>query len=200
MKSEDERGETVFEPEAEVTPLEDLLEEHQTRREKLSPGSTCLMGRVLDDHHPTLGGRALIRWRTASGGVHERWLLTLQGLPVRKEDRVLMLYPEGSEEPVVTGVLDGFARRPDPGRQTAQVELRRDEAVRIVGARGEPLLEIHQGESGPVLTLLHDDIELAARGRLRIRGRQVHIEATEGRVEVDASDEVALRGELIKLN
>ncbi|MCX4240633.1 hypothetical protein [Paraliomyxa miuraensis] len=201
MKTEDERNETVLEPLAEVNPLEALLDEHQARRETPGPGPMCLMGRVIDDRHPTLGGRVRVRWRAANGSTQERWLLTLQGLPVRTEDRVLMLCPEGSEEPVVTGVLDGFARRPELERSgAAQVELRRDEAVRIVGATGEPLLEIHEGESGPVVTVLHEDLELAVPGRVRIRGRQVQLEATAGAVEVDATDEVALRGEVVKLN
>lgn len=201
MKSEDERSEGVLALPAESNTLEALLDEHRARAEAPIPGPTCLMGRVLDDRHPTLPGRIHVRWQTAQGNTCERWLLTVQGLPVRTEDRVLMLYPQGSDEPVVTAVLDGFARRPAPQRTSAaQVELRRDETLRIVGAKGEPLVEIHEGDSGPVVTVLHEDLELAVPGRVRIRGKQVQIEATEGRVEVDASDEVALRGEMIKLN
>jgi hypothetical protein len=201
MKPEDERSEGVLALPVEPNTLETLLDEHHARSEAPLRGPTCLMGRVIDDRHPKLPARVHVRWQTAQGHVHERWLLTLQGLPVRTEDRVLMLCPEGSEEPVVTGVLDGFARRPAPERSSAaQVELRRDETVRIIGANGEPLVEIHEGESGPVVTVLHEDLELAVPGRVRIRGKQVQIEATEGRVEVDASDEVVLRGELIKLN
>ncbi len=203
MKTEDDRPQTVLEPPAEAEPntLDTLLDEHQARPEVPRGAPGCSMGRIVDDRHPTLGGRVLVRWKDAAGATHERWLLTLQGLPVRTEDRVLMLHPEGSEEPVVTGVLDGFARRPESERSdAARIELRRDEAVRIVGATGDPLLEIHEGESGPVLTVLHEDLEIAAPGRVRIRGKQVQLEAQEGPVEIEASDEVALRGELIKLN
>ncbi len=204
MKPEDEPPTltTEAEAEAETNTLDALLDEHQPRRDvPMISGPACLMGRVLDDRHPTLHARVQVRWQTAQGHTRERWLLTLQGLAVRTEDRVLMLCPEGSDEPVVTGVLDGFTRRPTPERNAAaQVELRRDEKVRIVGAKGEALLEIHEGESGPVVTILHDDLELAVPGQLRLRGKQVQLEATEGSVEVDASDEVTLRGEMIKLN
>lgn len=201
MKPEDERSEVVLEPPTEANTLDALLDEHQASRQEPTPGPSCLMGRVINDRHPTLGGRVQVRWQTAQGQTKERWLLTLQGLPVRTDDRVLLLRAEGSEEPVVTGVLDGFARRPAPERsRAAQIELRRDEVVRIVGSTGDPLLEIREGESGPVVTVLHEDLELAAPGRLRLQGKHVQLEATEGQVEVDASDEVVLRGELIKLN
>lgn len=202
MKAEDERSETtVLASTTEDDTLDALLAEHPVRREAPLAGPSCLLGRVLDDRHPTLLGRVHVRWKTAQGETRERWLLTVQGLPVRTEDRVLMLYPEGSEDPVVTAVLDGFARRPESERlPAARIELRRDETVQIVGAQGQPLVEIHEGESGPVMTVLNENLELAAPGRLRIRGKEVQIEATQGAVEVDATDEVALRGELIKLN
>ena len=50
------------------------------------------------------------------------------------------------------------------------------------------------------VVLLHDDLELAAPGRLRLRGKQVQVQAEQGPVEVHATDDVVLRGEVIKLN
>jgi hypothetical protein len=195
-----DKAKTVVEP-AQGNTLETLLEEHQARSEQRSPGSLCAMGLCVDDRHPTLQGRVLVRWQAQGGQPQERWLPTLQGLPVRSADRVLMLHPEGCDEPVVTGVVDGFAQRPVPDKTiAATIELRRDEAVRLVGADGKPLLELHEGESGPVLTVLHDDLELAAPGRLRLRAKQVQLKAEQGPVEVLATDDVILRGEVIKLN
>lgn len=206
-------GEPV-EEQVEGNALETLLDEHQARSEPRSgpsagAGPMCMMGECVDARHPTLQGRVLVRWRALDGRSREhgqehwqeRWLPTLQGLPVRKADRVLMLRPEGSDELVVTGVIDGFAQRPVPERTSAAtVELRRDEAVRLVGTDGKPLLELHQGDSGPVLTVLHDDLELATPGRLRLRAKHVQVQAEQGPVEVHATDDVILRGEVIKLN
>lgn len=199
----------VVEEDVEGNTLETLLDEHQARsgsrssapEDRPTGGPLCMMGECIDARHPTLQGRVLVRWRAPGGHVQQRWLPTLQGLPVREADRVLMLRPEGSDEPVVTGVVDGFAQRPVPERSSAAViELARDEAVRLLGTDGKPLLELHQGESGPVLTVLHDDLEIAAPGRLRLRGKHVQVQADQGPVEVHATDDVVLRGEVIKLN
>lgn len=209
MKTDDQRPPVVLEQETETNTLDTLLDEHrarpqprpQPRPQSRPTGPACLVGTVLDDRHPTLLGRVLVRWPPSGDEVQERWLPTLQGLPVRTGDRVLLLFPDGSDDLVVTGVLDGFARRPVPDKASAAtIELRRDEAVRLVGSDGVALLEVHQGESGPVLTVLHDDLELASPGRLRVRGRHVQIEAEQGPVEVTATDDVVVRGEVIKLN
>lgn len=201
MKPDDEQRQVVLEHDEPTATLERILDEQPVRRSVPRQGPGCLVGRVVDDRHPTLLGRVRVRWQPDDGEPQERWLATLQGLPVRKEDRVLLLDPQGSDDLVVTGVLDGFARRPvHETSSAATIELRRDEAVRVVGTDGAPLLELHQGESGPVLKVLHDDLELAAPGRVRIRGRHVQLEAEQGPVEIKATDDVVVRGEVIKLN
>jgi len=200
MKTDDDQRPVVLEHDAPAATLDRMLDEHPVRRTGPRLGPGCLVGRVVDDRHPTLMGRVRVRWQPDEGELQERWLATLQGLPVRTEDRVLLLDPQGSDDLVVTGVLDGFARRPVSDKKSAAVELRRDEAVRVVGADGVPLLELHQGESGPVLTVLHEDLELAAPGRVRIRGRHIQLEAEQGPVEIKATDDVVVRGEVIKLN
>ncbi|MBV1861639.1 MAG: hypothetical protein KUG77_24685 [Nannocystaceae bacterium] len=198
MKTDSVR--TVVE-ETQANTLDVLLDEHQARDESPASGPSCAMGLCVDERHPTLQGRVLVRWRAAGGQEQERWLPTLQGLPVRSEDRVLLMQPEGCDEPIVTGVIDGFAKRPVPEPSSAAtLELKRDEAVRVVGADGKPLLELREGESGPVLTVLHDNLELATPGRLRLRGKSVELEAEQGSVNVRATDDVVVRGEVIKLN
>jgi len=160
----------------------------------------CVMGECIDDRHPTLMGRVLVRW-TAPTGTMERWLPTLQALPIRVTDRVLMLRPEGSPEFVVTGVIDGFAHREPPQRTPAgTLEMKRDEVVQLVGVDGKPLLEVHDSGEGPVLTLMRDDVELAVPGRLRLTGERVEVNATQGDVDIHASDDVLVRGEMVKLN
>lgn len=159
----------------------------------------CVMATVVDDRHPSLLGRILVQWDMA-GDVSELWVATLQGLPVRTMDRVLLMRPVNGEEWIAVGVVDGFAQRPEVENQTcARLELRRDESVRIANSEGRDLMELHQGESGPVLKVLHEDVEINAPGRLRLRGKQVELH-TEGRVEIKASDDVVIRGEVIRLN
>lgn len=158
--------------------------------------ATCLIGECVDDRHPVLRGRVRVRW---DGG--EEWMATLQGLPVRRRDRVLITRPENAETFVVTGVVDGFANRPEPGkRDAARLELRRDEAVRIAGPDGRELLEIAAGPNGPQLTVLHDDLEVRAPGTLVLRGKAVVLEAEQGQVQVKATDDVIVRGEVVRLN
>jgi hypothetical protein len=141
-------------------------------------------------------GRVRVRW---DGG--EAWMATLQGLPVRRRDRVLITRPENSAAFVVTGVVDGFARRPELAkREATRLELRADEAVRIVGADGRELLEISAGPNGPRLTVLHDDLEVRAPGTIAFRGKTVVLEAEQGQVQVKATDDVILRGEVVRLN
>ena len=73
-------------------------------------GSIALVGLCVDDRHPSLAGRVLVR--TADGaGERERWLATLAHLPVRREDRVLLLQPGNWPEPLVVGVIDGLRPR-----------------------------------------------------------------------------------------
>ena len=210
------KPETTADPTAEIveqhpeserpsSTLEAMLDEHVLdTRERASanprPGG-IVIGECLDPRHPTLLGRVRVRWRDPDGTKQERWLPTLMGLPVRAADRVMLLRPDDGSEPIVTGVIDGYAKRPELERSTAgQLEIKRDEALRIVGTDGEPLIEVFQGESGPVVRLIHDDLELAVPGKLRIRAKDVKLQAEQGQVELEATDDVVVRGEVIRLN
>lgn len=165
-------------------------------------GSTeSLVGEVVDARHPSLRGRVRVRWQDLEGQTFEKWLPTLQGLPVRVHDRVLMLRASNWPEYVVNGVLDGFARRPEVERGTAaQLEMKRDEAVRITSAEGEPLVEVFQDESGPVVRFLSEDVNLDIQGKMRISAKSIELEATEGQARIKASDDVVVKGETIHLN
>src|SRR5690606_19084982 len=66
-----------------------------------------LVGEVVDVKHPTLYGRVRVRWQDLEGQTFEKWLPTLQGLPVRVADRVLLMRAANWPEQVVTGVIDG---------------------------------------------------------------------------------------------
>lgn len=200
---QDEDAVETVEPELdERSPLEEMLE----RTEAVSPfaptgESGSLVGEIVDVRHPTLRGRVRVRWQDLEGQTFEKWLPTLHGIPVRAADRVLLIRAANWPEPVVTGVIDGFARRPEPDRDTAaRLELQRDEAIRVQSASGEDLVEVFEDERGPVIRLLKEDVDLDLPGKLRVRATSIELEAKEGQARIKASDDVVVVGETIHLN
>ena len=183
----------------ETTQAQALLEELlETPAAPTVP--TSLVAEVVDDRHPTLLGRVLLRW-TVGAQRRERWVPTLHGLPVRRGDRVLLQQPANCCEPVVIGVLDGYATRSDEvAKDAARIELRPDEAVRLCDHRGRPLLELREGERGPVVQLCSPDLELAIPGDLDLRAKSVRVHAEDGSATVTAERDVVLRGETVHLN
>jgi len=160
-----------------------------------------LIGEIVDTEHPALRGRVRVRWRDLEEQTFEQWLPTLQALPVRVSDRVMMVRPSNFREFVVTGVLDGFARRPEPARSAAAaIEVKRDQVIRIRNQAGEGLVEIYEDPSGTVVRLLDDDVDLDLRGKLRIKAKSIELVAKEGPAHISASDDVVVRGEAIHLN
>jgi hypothetical protein len=159
------------------------------------------VGDCLDTRHPTVRGRVLVRWRDALGAVRERWLPTLHGLAVRVTDRVLAQQPSNWPEPVVMGVIDGYAARPEVPRDgVATLALQNDEAIRVTTADGQPLLELHGSDQGPVVRLLREDAKIEVPGQLELCARGIALVAREGAVEIKASDDVTVQGEVIRLN
>lgn len=160
-----------------------------------------LVGEVVDTNHPTLRGRVRVRWMDLEGQTFEKWLPQLHGMSVRASDRVLLTRASNWPEHVVTGVIDGFAARPEVERETkAALALLPDEKVRVEASDGTPLLEVFQGEAGPVVRLLADDVNLELPGSLRVRAQSIEIEATRGQARIKASDDVVVQGEVIHLN
>jgi hypothetical protein len=101
----------------------------------------------------------------------------------------------------VIGVVDGFARRPEPDRvPAAALKLERDETVTLTTADGRALVEVYQDEDGPVVRLADEDVHLELPGTLRIDARQILLSAKRGGVEIAAEDDLHLRGEVIHLN
>jgi hypothetical protein len=164
------------------------------------PAGPSLVAECVDAVHPVLAGRVRVRWR-AAGLTEERWVPTLFGVTVRVGDRVLLTQPANFDEPVAMGVLDGFAERPKaPLRASHDLKVARDEAVRVAGADGRPLLEIVQEDHGPVVRLLDGDVNLEVAGGLRLDAQRIELHARRGGVEVRASDDVVVQGETIRLN
>jgi hypothetical protein len=160
-----------------------------------------LVGECVDANHPTLKGRVLVKWMTVDGESRERWLPTLQNLPVRPKDRLLLVNPGNWDELVVTGVIDGFAKRSQCDRQTAgRLELERDEALRVTGRDGQQLLELFQTDEGPVVRVLAGDTAVELPGKLRLAADTIELEAGAGPIKIKASDDVIVNGEMIHLN
>jgi hypothetical protein len=167
--------------------------------ERLEPGAS-LVGVCIDDRHPHLHGRVRVHWklRDAPG---EAWLPKLQHVPVRRGDQVLLTQPANGAEPIVVGVVDGFAQRDAPAaRAVASLELQADEVVRIDDAHGRPLLELRADESGPVVKLVRAGLSLEIEGKLAFRADAILLEAKSGAVEIHAADDVCVKGEVINLN
>ncbi len=158
------------------------------------------VGLCVDDRHPSLPGR--VRVQVESGGhVTQAWIPSLAHLVVRTGDRVLVQGVENWPEPIVTGVLDGYAPVETPAaREAATLSLRADECVTIRDDRDRPLLEIRCGAQGPELRLAQPDVALEVPGKLTMRAGAIKLESTIGDVEIDAVGDVRVRGELIELN
>ncbi len=160
-----------------------------------------LVGKCLDASHPTLIGRVLVQWRNIDGKGRRRWLPTLQNLPVRKNDRLLLIKPKNWNEMIVTGVIDGFAKRPEIVHKTAgQMQLETDEAIRVISKNGRELLELFQTDTGPVIRVLHKDTGIEFPGRLRLAADSIELEAGAGPIHIKATDDVCINGETIHLN
>jgi len=154
-----------------------------------------------DTRHPTLPGRVQIAWEDEAGRTHARWVPVLAHLSLRVHDRVLVLRPRSFPEPLVVGVIDGFASCPEPPSQVAAVlQVERDEKVQIVAENGAPLLEITRDGEGPVVRLMNAATRLELPGHLQITADEIVLRARQGKVEIDANDDVIVTGEHIRLN
>jgi hypothetical protein len=122
-------------------------------------------------------------------------------LVVRAGDRVLLQRPANFDEPVVMGVLDGFARRPaTPLAPGPVVTFEADQVLQLATANGAPLLEVHQGQSGPIVRFINDDVHLEVPGRLDIDAQGIRLTSHCAGIEIDAEDDLHLNGEVIHLN
>lgn len=160
-----------------------------------------LVGECLDTSHPTLTGRVLVLWNDANGKEQKQWLPTLLNLPVRKKDRLLLTKPGNWNEMIVTGVIDGFAKRPEIDRKTSgKILLEQDEAIRVTSRNGQELLELLQTDAGPVIRVLCQDTAVELPGKLKLTADSIELEAGAGSINIKATDDVCINGEMIHLN
>lgn len=196
--------------------LEDLITSDRTAERDDTPGERAdagpaaapatsvadsLVGEVLDARHPVLQGRVQVRWQAAGADVQTAWLPCLQGITVRRRDRVLLQQAANWPDLLVVGVVDGFAQRPRGETvEAARLQLLADETLTVTAADEQPLLEIQQSETGTRIRLLREDIDIELPGRLQLSARQLDLQATGGSVTIAASDDVKVSGEVIRLN
>lgn len=165
-----------------------------------APPGACLTGVCIDERHPSLLGRVRVRWKLEHG-MGDAWVPVLQSVVVRTGDRVLLSQPLNEPEPIVVGVVDGFAHRPAAARQTAaQLVLRADEVMRVDDARGRALLELRGSEAGPVVRLLSNHVAIEVDGKLAFSAAAIRLEARQGTIEIEASEDVCVKGEVVHLN
>lgn len=173
----------------------DLLD-HLPPRRRESLVAECIAAR-----HPTLEGRVRVRWLAENGELEESWVPVLRNLAIREHDRVLLLCASNEPQPIVVGVVDGFARRPEPPQHAGvTLELKSDEVVRVLGERGQSLLEISRNAEGPVVRLFTGDTQLELPGKLRIKASEIELCAERGDVRIQANDDVVIQGEMVRLN
>ena len=168
---------------------------------KPTSGLLPLIGTCLDTTHPTLHGRCLVFWIDATGLHHQEWLPCLQDIKPKQYDRVLLQQPANWFEPVICGILDGLKgpvdHEPVPG---PSLRLDRNKALHIQDSEDNPILQIEQGEAGPTLRLLNDDVNIEIKGRLRLAARDIQLAARRGEINLQAKDDVRVQGEMIHLN
>ena len=180
--------------------VESLLAQEPSEQKQIDrPG--CWVGECIDARHPSIPGRIRVQLEYAAGQTQQLWMPCLHRLAVRNGDRVLVEHPANWPEPIVVGVVDGLAMRP-----TAQllpgpaVTLNTDESVRIQASDGQDLIEVYQGENGPVVRLLNEDVNLEVKGRFSVNAHSVNLGAGKGKVRITAYDDVEVEGRKIKLN
>lgn len=184
-----------------VVRIEDRNTEAETRHAAGAPAP--LVGVCVDARHPSLVGRVRVEIVAEGGDAPETvWLPTLMGTVVREGDRVLLMRPANWPEPLVVGVVDGFARRPEPEEvEGPRIVFEKDEVVSIEAADGGRLLEVRQGGDGkPAVRILSDDLTLQVPGELTVDAQGITMRSRRGGVEIDAEDDVKIRGEMIHMN
>ena len=189
------------EPEERGSLLDEIIGAPTSSVPAPDAGAEPLVGKCLDARHPSLLGRGRIAWRRPGGGEVQRWLPTLTGVVLREGDRVVLAQPANFDEPIVMGVLDGFTPRPEAeAPRGPSLVLERDELLRVTTAEGRVLLEICPEETGPVVRLASEGLDLDLPGTLRLCADAIELNARRGPVRVTASDDVVIKGEIVELN
>ncbi|NJD11204.1 MAG: hypothetical protein FIB01_12485 [Gemmatimonadetes bacterium] len=166
------------------------------------PAPGMLVGICVSDAHPTLRGRVHIRWMSAEGEAQDAWLPQVQGVVAREGDRVLLASPSNHDEQIVIGVLDGLGANIEvPASERGPLlQLAPDEALRIAGPDGQPILEVKVTPTGPEVRLFVPAEGLQLPGAFRVSAEEIELQARNGELRIDAAGDVKVAGEIIRLN
>lgn len=161
----------------------------------------CIVGEVLDTHHPHLPGRVFVRWINAEHKPVELWVQAERHLRLRKGDRVILMMPTGWKQWVVTGALGrDLETPPEPTEDVPELQLEPGQAVRIVNHDGTALITVRQGVDGPELQLGTGNVELKAARTLRIAADTIELHAKHGGVDLRTEGDAVVRARTIRLN
>lgn len=80
------------------------------------------------------------------------------------------------------------------------LSLKPDESIKVLSNEGEKLLEIYQDEFVPAVKLLHENTNIDLPGKQRVRAKDIELKATEWQAKINATENVVVNGEMIKLN
>jgi len=166
----------------------------------LAVGNTIL-ATVAEEARSALPARVRVSWEDGDGAERSMWVVKLQGLVPRLDDKVIVTFPSNGAEPVVTGVVDSLARKPDLRRtEGPNLVMKEDERLQISGPDGKPWLEVEAHPEGPRLRFLVSPEGLDLPGTIKISGDAVELKARQGEIRLDASGDVRIMGEIVRLN
>lgn len=171
-----------------------------------APAATCIVGEVLDTHHPHLPGRVFVRWLDAEQKTKELWIQAERHLRLRKGDRVILTLPAGWGQWIVTGALG--RQLPEPTESESEpkasdvpeLKLEPGQGLRVLAHDGTPLVTVRQGVDGPEVQLGTGNVELKAARTLRLSADTIELHAEHGGVDLRTEGDAVLRGRTIRLN
>lgn len=180
----------------------------------LSNNSPTLVGTVIELEHSVWKNRVRVLWSVKEKELAEKpdeepvtetdktaWLPIIKGVVARIKDRVLLVKPEGFEEYIITGVIDGIYDAPQYVAPTSpSLVVQNDEALTICSSNNKALLTIMKHEDQISIKLFEDNISIELPGKLDMKAHEISLKASKGSVSIAAQDDVVIEGELIKLN
>jgi len=148
---------------------------------------------------------------TPDSSTRGRRLRALEGLRIEPGDKVLITSPVNGKEAVIIGVTERSKKvqpdsptvvRAEPSLSGKQeiVTASRSGSIRIVSEDGRPLVDICDGETGPVIRLCGDDAQIDIPGHLKIAAGKLDLTSRRGDVRIRADEDVVVEGDIIRLN
>jgi hypothetical protein len=181
----------------------------QTTKHSQLPPQETIVGCCLDDAHPEKIRRYQIAFTNQQGFGEKRWLEAVQGVSVKRLDRVLLVRVRHLPEPIILASLgrDDDQKTPEEPKHSDlevrgnnTVVLHGETPIQIVTHEGRKLAEIGKNRHGPCIRVCQKDMKLDLPGKLSLEAGEIELKARKGDVRIEAEQEVIVEGELIRLN